>query len=521
MRVIDFFDKSADAAGDRMLVVSDEAHYSYAEARSHSIRLAAAFQAQGLQVNDRVGILAPNVPEALLSMLGVWRAGACWVPLNPRNSIEATIDFMNEVGCQWLILHSSYRDHLEQMREQVPTLEHVIGLDASFDGAVPSEVFLSRGDGRQVTDWGDPFGRPDVECVTWATGGTTGNSKAVVMTNRVWTAVMQLAALHWPRAEDPVNLMVAPITHAAGVMAMVYASLGATVIMRRGFDAADVLDCVERHRVTHMFLPPTAYYGALERQREQPRDCSSLRMLLLGGGPVSPERFGEGVAAFGACMVQSWGQTESPFMLTFLSADEVAEAAAGDRPQRLASCGRATFSSQVAAMDDAGQLLGPNERGELVARGQLVSPGYLGRPADTAEVRRFGWHHTGDVGYLDDDGYVYIVDRKKDMVITGGFNVFSVEVEAAILAMPEVRECAVIGVPDHRWGEAVMAVVVPAVDGWDDADCVIDAARRALGSVKAPKQVTFVESIPRTPVGKVDKKTLRAGFWHGHERAVN
>jgi acyl-CoA synthetase (AMP-forming)/AMP-acid ligase II len=244
-------------------------------------------------------------------------------------------------------------------------------------------------------------------------------------------------------------------------------------------------------------------------------------MLLLGGGPVSPERFGEGVAAFGACMVQSWGQTESPFMLTFLSADEVAEAAAGDRPQRLASCGRATFSSQVAAMDDAGQLLGPNERGELVARGQLVSPGYLGRPADTAEVRRFGWHHTGDVGYLDDDGYVYIVDRKKDMVITGGFNVFSVEVEAAILAMPEVRECAVIGVPDHRWGEAVMAVVVPAVDGWDDADCVIDAARRALGSVKAPKQVTFVESIPRTPVGKVDKKTLRAGFWHGHERAVN
>lgn len=172
-------------------------------------------------------------------------------------------------------------------------------------------------------------------------------------------------------------------------------------------------------------------------------------------------------------------------------------------------------------MDEDGNTLGPHEHGELVARGQLVSPGYLGRPEETDAVRRHGWHHTGDIGYVDDDGYVYIVDRKKDMVITGGFNVFSVEVEAAIMRLPEVRECAVIGVPDPKWGEAVTAIVVPTEPGWSDVERVIASAKAALGSVKAPKVVVFADAIPRTPVGKVDKKALRAHYWSGLDRAVN
>jgi acyl-CoA synthetase (AMP-forming)/AMP-acid ligase II len=190
-------------------------------------------------------------------------------------------------------------------------------------------------------------------------------------------------------------------------------------------------------------------------------------------------------------------------------------------PERLASCGRATFSTQVVAMDDDGRLLGPGERGELVVRGRLVTPGYLGRPEATEEVRTFGWHHTGDIGYLDEDGFVYIVDRKKDMVITGGFNVYPAEVEAAILALPEVRECAVIGVPDDRWGEAVCAVVVAENDQPRDPDQIIAAAKTALGPVKAPKSVHFVDSIPKTPVGKSDKKALRAVYWKDSSRAVN
>jgi acyl-CoA synthetase (AMP-forming)/AMP-acid ligase II len=208
-------------------------------------------------------------------------------------------------------------------------------------------------------------------------------------------------------------------------------------------------------------------------------------------------------------------------LLTYLPPEEVAAAVAGDHPERLASCGRPTFSCQVEVMDEYGRILPAGERGELVARSRLVTPGYLNRPEDTAAIRTFGWHHTGDVGFIDADGFVYIVDRKKEMIITGGFNVFPAEVESAIQAIPQVRDCAVIGIPDEQWGEAVCAVVAPLDPEWADADHIIAMSKAALGSIKAPKVVHFLESLPSTPVGKVDKKVLRAQYWTGRGRSVN
>jgi acyl-CoA synthetase (AMP-forming)/AMP-acid ligase II len=520
MRVIDYFDKGVAADPARALIVSDDGVHTYAEAQGHSWQVARALHARNMQVGDRVGVLAPNCRDALLAMLGLWRAGGAWVPLNPLNALDATLDFMNEVGCRYLFLHSGYADDVDRICAEVPSLDHVIALDAPFAGAEPMEDFLAAGTG-SLPDWGDPFGRPEVVCAAWPTGGTTARSKAVVFTNQVWATLVELATRTWPDVPGSVNLMVAPITHAAGVMAAIFASVGATVVIRSGFDADDVLDCTERHGVTHMFLPPTAYYAMLEAQQARPRDVSSLKMLLVAAAPVSPERFGLGVDVFGPCIAQCWGQAEAPFLLTYLSPEEVAAAVRDGRRHLLASCGRPTFSVQVAVMDDDGHLLGPGARGELVTRGRLVTPGYMNRPVATAEVRGGGWHHTGDVGHVDQEGYVYIVDRKKDMIITGGFNVYPAEVEAAILAMDEVRECAVIGVPDHKWGEAITALVVPANGDLLNGDTIIAEARRALGSVKAPKHVHFVDSLPRTPAGKTDKRALRAEFWDGLQRAVN
>jgi acyl-CoA synthetase (AMP-forming)/AMP-acid ligase II len=244
-------------------------------------------------------------------------------------------------------------------------------------------------------------------------------------------------------------------------------------------------------------------------------------MLLIAAAPVSPEKFGEGVRVFGPCIAQCWGQAEAPMLLTYLTPEEVAAAVAGDHPERLASCGRPTFSCQVEVMDEEGRILPVGERGELVVRGRLVTPGYLNRAEDTAAIRTFGWHHTGDVGYLDADGFVYIVDRLKEMIITGGFNVYPAEVESVLLALPEVRDCAVIGIPDDRWGEAVCAIVVPVDPGRADAEHLIARSKVALGSVKAPKVVHFLESLPATAVGKVDKKALRATYWAGRGRSVN
>jgi acyl-CoA synthetase (AMP-forming)/AMP-acid ligase II len=298
-------------------------------------------------------------------------------------------------------------------------------------------------------------------------------------------------------------------------------ALGATVVILPGFDALAVLEAIDRHRVTHIFLPPTALYALLDHPRIGDFDYSSLRIFLLAGAPVAPRRLRQAVEVFGPCMCQSYGQTEAPMLVTWLPPQDVAAAASGVDAHRLASCGRPTSSVRVAIMDGEGELLPTGEVGEIVVRGALVSRGYFELPEATAEIRTNGWHHTGDVGRLDEQGYVYIVDRKKDMVITGGFNVFCAEVEAAVMEIAAVQECAVIGIPDDKWGEQVTAVVVGNPAYPLDTDAIIAHCKVRLGGVKAPKAVYVWPEIPRTGVGKVDKKAIRARFWDPTERGVH
>ncbi|NIR58554.1 MAG: long-chain fatty acid--CoA ligase, partial [Gammaproteobacteria bacterium] len=243
---------------------------------------------------------------------------------------------------------------------------------------------------------------------------------------------------------------------------------------------------IEKHKVTHVYLPPTALYGVLDHPTLGQHDYSSLQILLLVGSPVSPDRFRQAAEVFGPCLCQCYGQVESPMITTWLSPEDVAAALAG-KPQLFASCGRPTYPVRVGIMDDDGKLLPRGEAGEIVVRGKLVSRDYFEKPEATAEAHAHGWHHTGDVGRFDDEGYLYIVDRKKDMIVTGGFNVFSAEVEKALMELEEIRECAVVGAPHEKWGEAVTAVVV-LNDGASIAeDAVIAHAKARLGGVKAPK----------------------------------
>jgi fatty-acyl-CoA synthase len=282
-----------------------------------------------------------------------------------------------------------------------------------------------------------------------------------------------------------------------------------------------VLKNIERYRVTHLFLPPTAFYSLLAHPDVGKFDYSSLRVFLLAASPVSPDKLKRGVKMFGPCMCQCYGQTESPMLLTWLDQKTVAAAANGDHPERLASCGKATSAVRLGIMDDRGDLLPPREVGEIVARGSLVTPGYYKMPEATAEIRTHGWHHTGDVGYYDEDGFFYIVDRKKDMIISGGFNVYSAEVEAGIMALPQVHECAVIGVPDEKWGEAVRALVVLRSGETLTEEQVLAHCKSKLGGVKAPKSVEFRPEIPKTTAGKIDRKELRRPYWVGMERNIH
>jgi acyl-CoA synthetase (AMP-forming)/AMP-acid ligase II len=525
MRAIDYFDKGAEAFPDRIAIIDQATQYSYRQTLEASHKIARAMRASGLRSEERAAIFSVNDARILLCMLGLMRAGSVWVPVNHRNALDANVQFLNYSGTSWLFYHSSFREQARQIKTLVPCLEHFVCLDAEVDGDPSLEAFITQGlseeQGEQV-DWGDPCGNLDRLVGLVPTGGTTGPAKGVMVTSLSWGTMVETANLCL-RCDDsePVCLSTAPLSHAAGVVAFAMFPLGATNVVMPAFDALEVLHNIQRYRVTHIFLPPTALYAMLAHPRLSNFDYSSLRRMLLAAAPVSPDKLKKAVEVFGPCVCQSYGQTEAPMYMTYLDTKTVAAAAAGDHPERLRSCGKPTPAVRLAIMDDEGQLLPPFKPGEIVARGALVSAGYYNLPEATAAIRTFGWHHTGDVGYRDDDGFFYIVDRKKDMIITGGFNVYCAEVEACVMELPEVRECAVIGVPDEKWGEAVKAIVVFQNGESLKQEAIIAHCKARLGSVKSPKSVEFWQEIPRTPAAKIDKKAIRKPYWMGTDRAVH
>jgi len=522
MRAIDYFDKGAEPNLERTSIVADDASWSYQELRDATENIARALRVSGLNDQEPAGIYSPNDARVLFSMLGILRAGAAWVPINYRNALDANVEYMNYVRMAWLFYHSVFRDGVREIRQRVPSLRGLICLDREDDEHPSLQAFMGRGPGAEAPDWGDAHGNPDRLAGLVPTGGTTGPAKGVRVTNLALGTMTEMATHYWRGdVEHPVCLNTAPLSHAAGVLAFVMCSLGATNVIMPRFDALAVLRNIERHRVTHLYLPPTALYNLLAHPEVRNFDYSSLRGFLLAGSPVAPDKLKNAVQVFGPCLCQSYGQTEAPMFLTFLDRQTIAAAADGVHPERLASCGRPTLAVRLAIMDDAGKTLPAGERGEIVARGSLICGGYYQMPEATAEIRTHGWHHTGDVGYQDEAGYVYIVDRKKDMIISGGFNVYCAEVEAAVMALPEVHECAVFGVPHDHWGEAVKAFVVlrPGVSLSEGA--VISHCKCKLGGVKTPKSVEFCAEIPKTAAGKIDRKKLRAPYWENAERQVH
>ncbi|HXQ27582.1 MAG TPA: AMP-binding protein [Candidatus Acidoferrales bacterium] len=524
MRSIDYFDKAADTYPHRIAIFDRGTRYSYRELRRSTEKIARAMQGAGLRPEDRAAILSFNDGRVLLCMLGMMRAGAAWVPLNYRNAVDASAEYMNYVEARWLFYHSSFSGQADELKSRVPSLHHLVCIDAEDRGFPSLDAFMEQGGDKPATDSGDPFGNLDGLVGLVPTGGTTGPAKGVRVTNLAWGTMLDMASHYWQSDEsEAVCLSAAPLSHAAGVVAIATLGFGATniVMPSPNFEPLEVLRAIERHKVTHLYLPPTALYKLLALPEVGQFDYSSLRILLLAGSPVSPDQFKKGVKVFGPCLCQCYGQTEAPMLLTWLEPKAVAAAAAGIHPERLRSCGKATSAVRLAVMNGDGRLLPPGETGEIVARGSLVTPGYYNLPDATEEIHRHGWHHTGDVGYCDEDGYFYIVDRKKDMIITGGFNVFSAEVEAGIMALPDVADCAVIGVPDDKWGEAVKAIVVLRKGASLGEQDVIAHCKAKLGSMKAPKSVEFRAEIPKTAAGKTDRKLLRAPYWAGADRAVH
>jgi fatty-acyl-CoA synthase len=333
----------------------------------------------------------------------------------------------------------------------------------------------------------------------------------VMLTGTNLETMTALTLMGYPFEGRPTYLALAPLTHAAGVLCFPVLALGGEIVIMRAPDVAGFLGLVERHRVTHTFLPPTLIYMVLSSPYLDTTDLSSLQCFWYGAAPMSTARLEEALELIGPVMAQLFGQSEAPMMVSMLPPAEHFDPDGTVAKWRLASAGRPAPLVRVGIMDaEAGTLLATGERGEIVVRSSLVMAGYYKDPAATAAASRFGWHHTGDIGYLDADGYLFIVDRLKDMIITGGFNVYSAEVEQALMQHPAVRDCAVIGLPDEKWGERVTAVVEPKPGLEVAAPELIDFVKQRIGSVKAPKQIELWPALPRSRVGKVLKAEVRA-----------
>ena len=517
MFATDYVDRAAAHHPDRIAVTDGEMALTYAEVHRLSFEIAYALVAAGAQRGAHIAILSPNNPLVPVCQYAIMRAGCVWVPANHRNPAADTALQFAKLDVDWLFYHSSMEDYLDSVADDLSGLTGRVPIDRAA-GGMPA-----------LLDWAAaarPIALPEPQMddvlLIAPTGGTSGSGiKGVMHTHRTLEVnIATYYAIH--QFQKPVvHLVVAPLTHAAGVIHWGLVGQAATHVICPSTDPAVILELIERHGVTFVFLLPTLIYALLAHPDIARRDLSSLEYVVFGSAPMHPDRLREAVGAFGPVLCQAYGSTEALLVHTYLSREDVA--AAVEDPalaHRLASAGREAPFSRVELMDEDGGLLPVGERGEIVLRSGSTMVGYYKDPERTRAACAHGWHHMGDVGWKDAEGFLYLVDRKNDVIISGGFNIYPGEVEQAILGHPAVRDCAVVGVPHDKWGEAVLAALELKDDvAFDEAEFIAFCKVR-LGSVRAPKLIEVHNELPRSPVGKTLRRVVRERHWQGRDRSI-
>jgi fatty-acyl-CoA synthase len=499
--------------GDQPAVHLPDEVLTYSGLRDSISRFVQAYAAAGLTKGSPIAMLSTNRAEVLFAMGANSLTGCRATPLHPLGSFEDHVYVLEHAEIGTLVYDpSAFDERAEQLRARIPGLTLL-----AFGPTSVGEDIIALAE----TFTPGPLVAPRVEADDPAsmsfTGGTTGKPKGVVGTYRSTTAVAQILISEWEWPEDLRFLLCTPLSHAAAAFWMPVLLRGGSFVVLPSFNPASWLEAVEQHRITATMLVPAMLYAILDHPDVDRRDTSSLETVFYGASPASPARMRQAIQRFGKVFFQFYGQTEVPMSVTVMRRDEHDP----DDLTRLASCGRPVPWVRAALLDDDMQPVPPGTPGEICVRGPLVSNGYWKLKEQTDALFAGGWLHTGDIACESpEDGYWTIVDRKKDMIVSGGFNVFPREIEDIISADPSVAAVAVVGVPDEKWGEAVKAVVVAARDAEVDTTALIAAVREGKGPIYAPKSVDVVDAIPLTPVGKPDKVALRERYWAGHERRV-
>lgn len=507
----------AAAKPDAPALVFGESVLSWSALHDRVLRTVAALRAAGIGPGDRVGWLALNHGDYVVLFEACSRLGAVLVAINARLVAREIAFILKDADIRLLVTEIGFREVALAALEGTG-VETIVLLDDAHDGRPPFAEWI----GGHAPDAAAHDADPQDIAIQLYTSGTTGFPKGALLTHANLLGVMELSAA---TGEDwavwhphDTSLIAMPVFHIAGAGMVVQGlNAGIKMVVLPRPDIGEVADAIVAHRVSKLFLVPAVLNMLLDHPRGAAADFGHVRAMLYGASPIPLDVLRRSMAKFpNAAFVQCYGATETTGTVVYLPAADHHP----DGTPRMLGCGKPYPGNEVRIVGENGEILGPRQVGEIALKSISVMAGYHNRPEATEAAIRDGWYHTGDAGYLDEDGYLYIYDRVKDMIVSGAENIYPAEVENALHEHPAVKDCAVIGVPDPKWGEAVKAIVVKA-PGKDVTPAELIAfARERIAGYKVPKTVDFIDELPRNPSGKILKKELRKPFWPEGERQV-